>query len=124
MDNRYPKTEKLKGRTLIDKLFRDGKSVSKFPLRLVYMPAVFDDGAPIKMGVSVSKKHFKRAVDRNYIKRLLRECYRLDKAQLSIPEKTYAMMLLFQSRDVLAFEEIQEKFRQLAEKFQAQENRS
>jgi len=122
MDNCYPKTEKLKGRSLIEKLFKDGKSVSKFPLRLVYMPVVFEDGAPLKIGVSVSKKHFRKAVDRNYVKRLLRECYRLNKAQLCIPEKTYAMMLLFQSREMLSFEAVQEKFRQLAEKFQAQEN--
>ena len=76
----YPKNEKLKSKKLIDQLFSEGQSVSTFPLRLVYLSITFDDTVLAKTGVSVSKKNFKNAVDRNRIKRLLREAYRLNKA--------------------------------------------
>lgn len=75
----YPKHEKLKSKNTIDLLFSEGKSVAKYPLRLVYVENAEENAALIKMGVSVSKKYFKKAVDRNYFKRVLRETYRLNK---------------------------------------------
>jgi ribonuclease P protein component len=118
MANTYPKNEKLKSRITIDALFSQGKSVSKYPLRLVYIPQVFEDDVAIKIGVSVSKKYFRKAVDRNYYKRLLRECYRLNKSLLlSNLAQPYAFMLMYQSKDRLSFEEIQLKTVQLFEKF-------
>ena len=75
----YPKKEKLKSKTTIDLLFSEGNSVSKFPLRLVYVENKEENAELMKMGVSVSKKYFKKAVDRNYFKRVLRETYRLNK---------------------------------------------
>ena len=70
MDTSYSKKEKLKSKKLIEKMFVEGRSISAFPLRLVYLETPFNDGVTIKTGVSVSKRHFKRAVDRNRIKRL------------------------------------------------------
>lgn len=79
----YSKDEKLKSKKLIETLFSEGKSVSKYPLRLVYHQVDFDNNVDLKISVSVSKKHFKKAVDRNYFKRVLRECYRLNKNLLN-----------------------------------------
>ncbi|MHA3788544.1 ribonuclease P protein component [Flavobacterium hauense] len=127
MQNRphtYPKQEKLKSRTTIDSMFTEGKSVSKYPLRLVYVPIdeAYTDGAPLKMGVSVSKKHFKRAHDRNYFKRLLRETYRHHKhIIIDRLDKPYAFMFFYQTKDRLSFEEINTKTILLFEKFAAQE---
>lgn len=119
MKNTYPKSERLKSKYIIDALFSKGKSVSKYPLRLVYMPLEACD-EPIKMGVSVSKKHFKKAVDRNYFKRVLRETYRLNKhLLLDNTEKPYAYMFMYQSKDRLSYEEINTKTLQLFEKFVA-----
>ncbi len=115
----HPKSEKLKSKKTIDALFSSGKSVSKYPLRLVYVAQAFDDDATIKLGVSVSKKYFKKAHDRNYYKRLLRESYRLNK-HLLLCEKPYAMMLLYQSKDRLDFAEVQSKMILLFEKFNAE----
>lgn len=73
------------------------------------------------MGVSVSKKYFKKAVDRNYFKRVLRETYRLNKHLLiDSLEKPHAFMLFYQSKDRLTYEEINTKTIQLFEKFVAQ----
>lgn len=118
----YPKAEKLKSRTTIGLMFTEGKSVSKYPLRLVYVPLENDSEGIIKMGVSVSKKHFKRAHDRNYFKRVLRETYRHHKHILvDRLDKPYALMFFYQTKDRLSFEEINTKTIQLFEKFAAQE---
>lgn len=117
----YPKHEKLKSRTLIDGLFAEGKSVAKYPLRLVYVP-VPDAAEKIQMGVSVSKKYFKKATQRNYYKRVLRETYRHNKHILTDKMgRPYAFMFFYQTKDELSFEEINRKTVQLFEKFIAQE---
>ncbi|WP_298140725.1 ribonuclease P protein component [Flavobacterium sp.] len=117
MDFSYPKNEKLKSRKTIDLLFTEGKSVSKFPLRLVYIPLEESD-EKIKFGVSVSKKHFKKAVDRNYFKRVLRECYRLNKNLiLDKINQPFAVMFFYQTKDRLSYQEINEKTILLFEKF-------
>ena len=114
----YPKDEKLKSKKIIDLLFSEGKSVSKYPLRLVYVPLDFKENVPLKMGVSVSKKYFKKAVDRNYFKRVLRECYRLNK-QLLVEnvDSKYCCMFFYQTSDKLSYQEINEKTIRLFEKF-------
>ncbi|MBP6073603.1 MAG: ribonuclease P protein component [Flavobacterium sp.] len=114
----YPKKEKLKSKTTIDLLFSEGNSVSKFPLRLVYVENKEANAALLKMGVSVSKKYFKKAVDRNYFKRALRETYRLNKhILLDALEKPYAIMFFYQTKERLSFQEIEEKTIQLFQKF-------
>jgi ribonuclease P protein component len=114
----YPEAEKLKSKKIIDLLFKEGKSVSKYPLRLVYVAHDFEEDVPLKMGVSVSKKYFKHAVDRNYFKRVLRECYRLNKQLLVENAGTkYCCMLFYQTNDKLSYQEINEKTIQLFEKF-------
>ncbi len=116
----YSKDEKLKSKKLIETLFTEGKSVSKYPLRLVYYQVDFVNNSNIKIRVSVSKKHFKNAVDRNYFKRVLRECYRLNKDLLTSGlEKKYCFMFLYQTKEKLRFEEINQKTIQLFEKFNA-----
>jgi ribonuclease P protein component len=114
----YPKEEKLKSRKIIDLLFTKGQSVAKYPLRMAVLQ-VDDSTQIIQIGVSVSKRYFKKATDRNYIKRLLRECYRLNK-HLLIQKitKPHAFMLLYQSKETPSFEELNEKIIKLFEKFQ------
>lgn len=129
MNFTYPKNEKLKSKITIDSLFSKGNSVSKYPLRLVYVESDFGiseaSEQKIKMGVSVSKKHFKRAVDRNYFKRVLRETYRLNKHLLiDNLDKPYAFMFFYQTKDRLSYEEINTKTIQLFEKFLSQTSKS
>ena len=114
----YPQDEKLKSKKIIDLLFTEGKSVSKYPLRLVYVKHDFEEDVPLKIGVSVSKKHFKNAVDRNYFKRLLRESYRLNK-QLLVEnlDTKYCCMFFYQTKEKLSYQEINQKTIELFEKF-------
>ncbi|SEH59935.1 ribonuclease P protein component [Paenimyroides aquimaris] len=117
MNQTYPKTEKLKKKKYIDLLFSEGRTVTKYPLRLVYVP-VKDLEVPLQMGVSVSKRYFKKAVDRNYFKRVLRECYRLNKQiLLNDLQEPYVMMFFYQTKERLTYTEIEEKTKQLFEKF-------
>lgn len=117
MNQNYPKTEKLKKKKYIDLLFSEGRTVSKYPLRLVYVP-VKDLEVPLQMGVSVSKKYFKKAVDRNYFKRVLRECYRLNKEiLLTNLNEPYVMMFFYQTKERLTYKEIEEKTVELFIKF-------
>lgn len=125
MNFTYPKSEKLKSKITIDLLFSKGKSVSKYPLRLVYVESDYgipeDSDQKLKMGVSVSKKYFKHAVDRNYFKRVLRETYRLNKYILiDNLDKPYAFMFFYQTKDRLTYEEINTKTIELFEKFALQ----
>jgi len=80
------KRERIVSRRLIEQLFENGHShsLTVFPLRAVYQ--VFDSSKeyPAQILVSVSKRHFKHAVDRNRVKRQIREAYRLNKQILDI----------------------------------------
>lgn len=125
MNFTYPKNERLKSKTTIGLLFSEGKSVSKYPLRLVYCQAEENSEEKIKIGVSVSKKYFKKAVDRNYFKRVLRETYRLNKHLLwDNVQQPYSLMFFYQTKDRLTYEEINTKTVQLFEKFLLQVNKT
>ncbi len=78
----YNKTDKLKQKQIIDALFRSGLSVNAYPLRLVFSSQSEYNNGEFKIAVSVSKRFFKKAVDRNKIKRLLRESYRLQRPEI------------------------------------------
>ena len=125
MNFTYPKNERLKSKTTIGLLFSEGKSVSKYPLRLVYREEKGEVDEKIKIGVSVSKKYFKKAVDRNYFKRVLRETYRLNKHLLwDNLQEPYSIMFFYQSKERLSYEEINIKTIQLFEKFLLQINKT
>lgn len=118
MDFTYGKKDKLKSKKLIDLLFTEGQSVSAYPLRLVYLSTTFSDNIITKTGVSVSKRKFKNAVDRNHIKRLLRESYRLNKPDIFNNLTTpHAFMILYIGNKKPTYEEVDLKMVTLFEKF-------
>ncbi|HLN95270.1 MAG TPA: ribonuclease P protein component [Flavobacterium sp.] len=121
MDARYPKEAKLKSHDAIGRLFTEGKSVAKYPLRLVYVPLDGADGHQV--GVSVSKKYFRKAVDRNYYKRILRETYRTRKELLAPLHTSYAVMLFYQTADRLPFAQVDALMDALLHKFVAATSR-
>lgn len=79
-NNKFTKCERLSRKSVIEKLYSSGRSVAVFPLRAVYLPLEPEDGEPTaSVLIAVSKKRFRHAVDRNLVKRRLREAYRLNK---------------------------------------------
>ncbi|WP_298867145.1 ribonuclease P protein component [uncultured Allomuricauda sp.] len=79
MDVSFPKKEKLKNKKLFEQLFSEGKGITAFPIKLLYLKTDFDENVNFKTGVVAPKKRFKSAVKRNRVKRMLREGYRLNK---------------------------------------------
>jgi len=118
MNSTFSHKEKLKSETLISKLFLEGKSVSAYPLRMVYLKTTFNDVVNVKAGVSVSKRNFKKAVDRNRIKRLMREALRLQKADYFNNMSTqYAFMILYIGKEKPTRLEVETKTKHLLQKF-------
>lgn len=113
----YSKTEKLKSRKQIQALFAGGKHVKTEKLRLIFLPLQIED-APLKIGVSVSKKHFKLAVDRNRIKRLMREVYRLNQHDLkAVLSQPYVLMLIYQSNKTTTFDQLDNEMKKIIDLF-------
>ena len=116
--------EKLKSRKLIGRLFEEGSSLSEFPLRMVYLQTDHTSDYPVQVAFSVSKKRFGNAVDRNKLKRLLRECYRKNKYILydKLNDK-YIIMFTFIDEKHYKYVELEEKMIQLLDKFLKKEKK-
>jgi len=85
--NTFRKNERLCSRAIIGALFSQSKSFLVYPVKVVYLELTdqqenFSD-SPLQAMISVSKKKFRRAAHRNKIKRLMRECYRTNKSDLT-----------------------------------------
>lgn len=119
MRNTFRNEEKLKKKNLITELFASGKSVSVFPLKMIYLQYDHESPYKIQTGVSVSKRNFKSAVDRNRIKRLMRESYRKNKYLIYNNEDTkkHILMFIYQGKKEEKYELMEEKMIQLIEKF-------
>jgi ribonuclease P protein component len=77
----FTKEERLCNKRLIDELFHNGSSFLCYPFKASWLLVTEPQQVPAQIVFSVSKKRYKRAVDRNLIKRRMREAYRLSKQQ-------------------------------------------
>ncbi|HAD79280.1 MAG TPA: ribonuclease P protein component [Flavobacteriaceae bacterium] len=112
----FGKNEKLKSREAFDELFSDGKTFVSHPIRFVYKIKPKAD-YNIRVGVSVGKKKFKHAVDRNLLKRRAKEAYRLNKLLLE-PNENYSidLVMIYTSTKHQPFEVIEQSVKTLLEK--------
>ncbi|WP_259343320.1 ribonuclease P protein component [Capnocytophaga canis] len=115
----FSKEEKLCKLEHIQKLFSEGKSVQSFPLKFLYIPIEKRrENTQFQLLISVPKRNFKKAVDRNRIKRLIRESYRLQKHQLAtFTNEKYALAFIFTSKDMPTYDLIFNKVNRCFEKF-------
>ena len=100
--NSFGRKEKLKSSKLISEIFQNGKSKTKGYIRTCFIENNLNIN---RIAVSVPKRNFKRAVDRNRIKRLIRESYRLNKSEI-IFSKTYDVMFIFTGKIIPDYKEV------------------
>lgn len=104
----FGELEKLKSQKIIDQLFKEGKSVSINGFTLVYLIQPLQTFYPVQAGFSVPKRFFKHAVDRNRVKRLMREVYRTNKIslyeKLSERQQQMALMLIYKGKALPEYE--------------------
>jgi ribonuclease P protein component len=119
------KEERLKSRKAIEQLFKDGKAFSIFPLRVLYVSEPFTstgNKSKLRTGFSVSTRNFKKAVDRNRIKRLMREAYRLQKNELAVQLKngnnSWSVFFIYTAKELPDYKIISDKIQSSIKRLQ------
>jgi ribonuclease P protein component len=110
------KKDKLKSRKAIEQIFKEGKSFAVFPFRVLYLEAPASSplptiNYPLQTAFSVSKRYFKKATDRNRVKRLMREAWRLQKNNLAqqINNKNLKVFIVYTGNELPEYEVVFEK---------------
>ena len=110
------KQERVKSRKLTEQLFSQGKKFMVHPFRIHYLlidRAAFTLPSPLQFGVGVSTRNFKRAADRNRVKRLAREAWRLQKNELALLLKAgnlqLAVFFIYSGKELPSFEAVKAK---------------
>jgi ribonuclease P protein component len=108
----FRKEDKLKSRKAIELLFSKGNSFSNYPFKVIWLPE--NRNNILQAGIGVSSKYFKKATDRNRIKRLMREAYRLQKKALQdyLEEKQLhlSVFILYIGKELPEYEIVYNKF--------------
>jgi ribonuclease P protein component len=109
ISNRFGRSERLSSKKTIESLFTTGRSFSHYPYLVKYIGLEDSTDSLHQILVSVSKRNFKRAVDRNRIKRQIREVYRLNKHIIADLANKYAIAYIYTFKKVLPYKELEIK---------------
>jgi len=117
------KNERLKSKKAIDLLFENGQFINRHPIKLVYQKDPLPEGrSSLLFSVSVSKRNFKSAVDRNRIKRLVREAYRTQciplKEQTKASKNQIKMMFIYVGKKLPHLEDVKSSVQILLSKLE------
>lgn len=116
----FPSDEKLKSSKLISKLFNEGNSHFSYPIKFMYLLDKPQQWSKPQVGISVSSKIFKKAVDRNLIKRRMREAYRLNKSELldfmKAENVSFYGMFIYIAKEVISYQEIENGISKIIQK--------
>jgi ribonuclease P protein component len=109
----FKKEERLSGKKSIAALFEEGKGFFVYPFKVVFLKVPESRPFPASVLVSVSKRNFKKAVDRNRIKRLIREAYRQNKSILgsNLESQPESLLLgfIYTAKTIMEYKEIERK---------------
>jgi len=112
------KIEKLKSKKAIEQLFAEGSRVKSFPLQLIFLKNKYSSEFPIKVGFTVPKRSVKLAVNRNRIKRLMREAYRLHKQLFSENlNENYSFMFIYMTNEEINYKDLELSIKKVCDKF-------
>ena len=113
----FSKNERLCSKILIDRLIETGKSFNHSPYRITWLP-IAESTAPIKVVISVPKRSFKKAVDRNRLKRQTREIYRKQKQKVYdvLEEKKILVLIVYTAKTKIEFKELELKLKEALER--------
>ena len=119
MNKKFPKAEKLKSAKTIENLFSEGKTFSKFPIKVFFLP--HKEITSNLAAFAVPKRNFKSAVDRNRVKRQLREAYRLNKYLLEEGDDhkddyKFVMLFLYLGKEKPEYTQVNKAFIKLLKK--------
>ena len=119
----FTKSERLCSKVIIDEVFKTGKTISLPLFKLFWIPAPEVQEYPVQIVITVPKRNFKKAVDRNKLKRRIREAYRKNKASVyeQLSPKAYSFMLIYTGKTIAGYNEIEEKIIKLLERFIAEQ---
>lgn len=116
MNQKLPKVLKLKSKKQIETLFKMGSKIKGYPLLMVYYPTSLE--VPFQFSCSVSKRFFKKAVDRNRIKRLIRENFRKKKYIFDNDGNSYLIMFLYVGKEMPTYATVAQSFQKIERKWQ------
>lgn len=120
----FSKNERLCSKILIDRLIETGKSFNHSPYRITWLP-IAESSAPIKVVISIPKRSFKKAVDRNRLKRQTREIYRKEKQKVydvlgDLPAgqagKKILLLIVYTAKTKIEFKELELKLKEALER--------
>lgn len=123
MNQKFPKSEHLKRKKIIDRLFEQGEKIKAYPLLLVYTESTLPEpDVAIQTGVSVAKRNQKLAVTRNFLKRLMREVYRKNKTDFQTNGRTFAFMFIYIGKEIMSYQELEKAMHKIIIRFNSRED--
>lgn len=121
MKHDFKKEERLKKRNAIKALFEEGSSFAAYPLRIVWLETPLETPFPIQIAFTVPKRKYKKAVQRNRLKRQMREAFRLNKYKLYEAleghDQKYAIMLIYTGQRALPYSTIEVAINKIIPRF-------
>lgn len=119
---KFGKAYKLCSRKRIDELFKKGTKIYTYPFTVFWMEESFEEKVAFQVVLSVPKRLFKRAHDRNYVKRIMKECLRKEKAELQayldMENKQLSLVIVYNNKEILAYEEMLKASKKMLAKLQ------